>query len=93
MVTIRDVLNREKWASRGGLRDVEVVILHRGAPGDTKIISGSSITDVAPRAMVVQEGGEETVIPYHRVRIIRRGDTIIWQRSAKGKQGTRQGCA
>lgn len=85
MVTIRDVLNREKWVSRAGLNDIEVVILHRGAPGDAKIIKGSSISDVAPRAMMVREGDEETVIPYHRVRIIRRGDSIIWQRVVKGR--------
>jgi uncharacterized protein (UPF0248 family) len=39
---------------------------------------------VAPRAMLVSEEGEESVIPYHRVRIIRRGDIVIWER----KRGT-----
>ncbi len=85
MVTIRDLLNREKWASDAGLGGLEVVILHRGAPGDLKVIKGESIADVAPRAMIVREEGEETVIPYHRVRIIRRGDTVIWRRVPKGK--------
>jgi len=85
MVTIRDLLNREKWASDAGLGSLEVVILHRGAPGDLKVIKGESIADVAPRAMIVREEGEETVIPYHRVRIIRRGDTVIWRRVPKGK--------
>jgi uncharacterized protein (UPF0248 family) len=61
------------------------VILHRGVPGNLKVIEGASITDVAPRAMMVLEGDEESVIPYHRVRIIRRGDTIIWQRVLKGR--------
>jgi len=77
------VLNREKWATGGGLGDLEVVILHRGAPGDFKVIRGESIADVAPRALLVRVGGEELVIPYHRVRIIRRGDTIIWRRAPK----------
>ena len=79
------MLNREKWASDAGLGGLEVVILHRGAPGDLKVIKGESIADVAPRAMIVREEGEETVIPYHRVRIIRRGDTVIWRRVPKGK--------
>jgi uncharacterized protein (UPF0248 family) len=85
MVTIRDLLNREKWASEAGLGDLEIVILHRGAPGDLKVIRGDSIADIAPRAMLVIEGGEDTVIPYHRVRIIRRGDTVIWRRAPKDR--------
>jgi uncharacterized protein (UPF0248 family) len=83
MATIRDLLNREKWASKAGLGELEVVILHRGAPEDLKVISGESIADIAPRAMLVREDDEESVIPYHRVRIIRRGDTIIWRRAPK----------
>lgn len=83
MVTIRDVLNRERWSSSSGLEGLEVVILHRGVPGSRKVIRGSSIADVAPRAMVVREGEEESIIPYHRVRIIRRGDTVIWERPSK----------
>jgi uncharacterized protein (UPF0248 family) len=85
MATIRDALNREKWTSKAGLNGLEVVILHRGVPGNMKVIKGASITDVAPRALIVLEGEEESLIPYHRVRIIRRGKTIIWQRVLKGK--------
>jgi hypothetical protein len=85
MVTIRDILNREKWVSKAGLAGLEVEILHRGAPGDTKVIRGESVADVAPRAMLVREDGEDTVIPYHRVRIIRRGDTVIWRKAPKEK--------
>ncbi len=86
MVTIREILTREKWASEGGLRGLEVAILHRGAPGDMKVIQGEWIIDVAPRAMLISEGPEESVIPYHRVRIIRRGATIIWQRAARQRK-------
>src|SRR5512136_373209 len=95
MTTIRDVLNREKWASKAGLKELEVVIIHRGVPGNLKVIKGESITDVAPRAMMVLEGDEESVIPYHRVRIIRRGNIIIWQRVLKRRKverGVREKC-
>jgi hypothetical protein len=85
MVTIRDILNREKWASKTGLTGLAVEVLHRGAPGDTKVIKGESIADIAPRAMLVREEGEDTAIPYHRVRIIRRGDTVIWRKAPKEK--------
>jgi uncharacterized protein (UPF0248 family) len=89
MVTIRGILNREKWASSGGLNGLEVIIIHRGVPGNVKVIKGESIIDIAPRAMLVSEGDEETVIPYHRVRIIRRGDIVIWQRILRQRQGER----
>ncbi|MGC8935765.1 MAG: DUF504 domain-containing protein [Candidatus Methanomethylicaceae archaeon] len=77
MPTIRDVLNKIRWTSKDGLTGVEVVILHRGAPDDRKVIRGEEIRDVAPRAIIC----EDVVIPYHRVLCIRRGEEIIWRRS------------
>jgi len=79
--TIREILNEIKWSSEGGLSDCEVVILHRGAPGDLKTISGACIKDVAPRALICEDSGEETLIPYHRVRVIRKGIRTVWAKS------------
>jgi uncharacterized protein (UPF0248 family) len=87
MSTIRDILNKLKWSSSGGLSDCEIEILHRGAPNDRKVIKGINIKDIAPRAIVYQEGADEeyVVIPYHRVRAIRKGSDALWQK--KGKPG------
>jgi len=86
MLTIRETLNRIKWASPLGLSDCEIVIVHRGAPNDLKIIKGVAIRDIAPRAMIIEEGkGEETVIPYHRIRIISKGGIVLWQKKPRGR--------
>ncbi|MGQ9759243.1 MAG: DUF504 domain-containing protein [Candidatus Methanomethylicaceae archaeon] len=78
MPTIRDTLNKIKWASPEGLQGIEVVIIHRGAPENKKVIKGEEIKDIAPRAMVC----EDVIIPYHRVLCIRRGAKIIWSRGS-----------
>ena len=86
MSTIRDVLNKIKWCSPGGLSDCEIEILHRGAPNDRKVIKGNNIKDIAPRAIVCQEEGDEVVIPYHRVRVIRKGPEVVWEKGSRGKK-------
>lgn len=83
MKTIREIINQLKWSSEGGLSDCEVVILHRGAPGNLRSIDGRSIRDVAPRALICEERGEETLIPYHRVRLIKKGGMTVWAKSGK----------
>ncbi len=81
MPTIRAVLNRLKWSTEGGLSDCEVFILHRGAPGNLRSIQGRCIKDVAPRALICEEDGEETLIPYHRVRLIKKGAKTVWAKA------------
>jgi hypothetical protein len=86
MSTIRDILNKLKWSSPEGLSDCEIEILHRGAPKDRKVIKGINIKDIAPRAIVYQDVAEDSVvIPYHRVRVIRKGSDVLWQK--KGRPG------
>lgn len=69
MVTIREVLNRIKWAQ--GLNVHQVVIIHRGSPGDVKVIEGRSIKELFRNFFIYEEDGVETYIPYHRVLEIR----------------------
>jgi len=78
--TIRDILNKIKWSLDGGLSDCEIVIEHRGAPGNLKVIKGGNIRDIAPRALIVQEEGEEVIIPFHRIREIRKGKAVLWSK-------------
>ncbi|MDI9644169.1 MAG: RNA repair domain-containing protein [Candidatus Verstraetearchaeota archaeon] len=80
MTTIRDLLNKLKWSGRGGLRGCEITIVHRGAPGNRRVIRGEDVDDVAPRALICIEGGREVVIPYHRVVSLTKDGEIIWSR-------------
>ena len=93
MSTIREILNKIKWCSEGGLSDCEIEILHRGAPNDRKAIQGISIKDIAPRAILCQGEGEEgeLIIPYHRIRAIRKGSETIWEYGHKTKNNSKGG--
>jgi len=79
MVYAYDVLNRLKWKDR--LPGCEIVILHRGAPGDRKVIPGNRVTEIRKSCLIyTNERGEKTLIPYHRVTEIRIREKVIWKR-------------
>ncbi len=77
---VNNVLNRLKWV--GGLEECEIVILHRGAPGDRKVIPGKNVTEIKKSYFHYNEdgSGRETHIPLHRILEIRLGKNIIWKR-------------
>ncbi|MDH5807211.1 MAG: DUF504 domain-containing protein [Candidatus Methanomethylicaceae archaeon] len=77
MKTIRDILNKIKWTS--GLEGIEIIIIHRGAPNNEKIIKGEEIKDIAPRAIIC----ENLIIPYHRVICIKKNGIEIWRKCKK----------
>jgi len=81
MTTAREVLLRLMWDPRLRIEDYEVLIRHRGAPGDVKVIPGSSIRRVGRGFFVYDEGGVEVHIPYHRVLEVRgRGGEVVFRR-------------
>jgi uncharacterized protein (UPF0248 family) len=76
------VLGKLLW--KGGLRRSEITILHRGAPGDRKVIPGSSVKEVKKGYLIITgPGEEETVIPLHRVMEVRTDGKQIWKRAGK----------
>ncbi|MDH5815860.1 MAG: RNA repair domain-containing protein [Candidatus Nezhaarchaeota archaeon] len=69
---IRELLNKIKWYDKLNPEDFEVHILHRGAPNDVKVIPATNITEVLKNCFKFRDqDGNETVIPYHRVLLIR----------------------
>ena len=72
-------LNRLKWT--GKLEGSEIVIRHRGAPQEMKVIPGSKVTQVKKSHFYYQDGGRESFIPMHRVLKIRKNGEDIWKRS------------
>ena len=79
-----EVLNRLKW--KGGLEDCEIVIRHRGAPGDVLTLSGSSLTELKrDHFMYINEMGEETFIPLHRILEVRSGSKVLWKKKVAGQ--------
>jgi uncharacterized protein (UPF0248 family) len=77
-------LNRLKW--KGGLENCEIIILHRGAPGDIKTIRGSQVTGL-DRHYFWYKNGRETTIPLHRIQEVRLEGKPVWKRKEKPKAG------
>ena len=62
------------------LSKAEVWYVHRGAPNDSRIISGDEILDLEHSFMVL----EEASIPYHRIFKIVYNGKVIFEREKKG---------
>ena len=81
-----EVLNRLKW--KDGLRGSEVVILHRGAPNNRKVIEGSDIDEIKRGHFTYQKAsgdwriapGGITSIPMHRVLEVWKDGKLLWKR-------------
>jgi len=75
MVTPRDVLNRLKWKEGEDMGEAEIFYVHRGAPENSKSVSGVDIVGLGGFCFELNTG---TCIPYHRVyKISYRGKTVF----------------
>ena len=76
MTNPRDILNEMKWKKNLNLDLAEVWYVHRGAPNDTKIISGKEIVNLEKSFIQTTT----SMIPYHRIYKIIYKDEIIFKR-------------
>ncbi|HEX6242877.1 MAG TPA: RNA 3'-terminal phosphate cyclase [Polyangiales bacterium] len=85
MTTLREILNRARWAS-DDLHTLELRVLHRGAPGDQRSIAGSSVMNVLAEGVEVaanaDDSDQESVfVPYHRFLAIHAADgALLWDK-------------
>lgn len=78
---LRDLFNQRRWAT-GDLAALTIVVRHRGAPDDRRVVEGAAIVGVLPGGLHVgDEGVEEPVfLPWHRVLAVREGDVVLWEK-------------
>ncbi len=76
MSNARDALNELKWKHDRKLEDVEVYYVHRGAPGDFKVLRGEDISDLGRSFIKLTDGR----IPYHRVFKIKKDGKEFFSR-------------
>jgi hypothetical protein len=76
MTNPRDILNKLKWKQDCNLEQAEIWYIHRGAPNDTKIISGEDIVKLEKSFMQTTTA----MIPYHRIFKIIYEEKIIFKR-------------
>jgi len=77
----RDVLNRLKWEKGLSLQDAEIVIIHRGAPGDRMKIPGKEVVSIGHMFFETPS----TSIPLHRVMEIWHRGEKIFDKNERGK--------
>jgi uncharacterized protein (UPF0248 family) len=75
----RIILNELKWKNGFDINLAEIWYIHRGAPNDTKIITGRDILDLEKSFMKTTS----SMIPYHRIIKIVYKDEIIFKRRKK----------
>lgn len=76
MPNLRNVLNELKWRKKFNLEEARIWYIHRGAPSDTKIISGNEIVSIGRSFMETATA----MIPYHRIFKIAYKGEIIFKR-------------
>jgi hypothetical protein len=81
MVYPRDVLNRIKWSTAGGLEQTTVWYVHRGAPGDVAKVHGGSIRLLGSLFFETDEAS----IPYHRILRIDHCGTTVFERNDQAR--------
>ena len=75
----REILNEIKW--RGyPVDECTIYYLHRGAPNDTRIVSGSEIVSLGHSFFTIEH---DTSIPYHRIRRIEYGNDVVYRRNTR----------
>ncbi len=83
-MTPRDVLNEIKWRYSENLEGVEIWYLHRGAPGDMRMISGEEVKKIGRGALET----EGATIPYHRIRRIIFNGEVVFDRDHERDRGS-----
>ena len=76
MTNPRKILNELKWRENYSLEYADIWYIHRGAPNDTKIISGRDIVDLERSYM----NTGSAMIPYHRIIKIIYDGKVLFER-------------
>lgn len=84
MKPVKDVLNKILWDAREKPQDYTIGYYDRV---QDKIIEipFTDITRLEEGFMILMRKGEETMIPLHRVRTIKRNNEQVWSRSTTKK--------
>ncbi|MBW2968049.1 DUF504 domain-containing protein [Candidatus Woesearchaeota archaeon] len=79
MITIQELINKIKWDDREDPSEYSLSYIDRIT---LKLIpvKYTDILRVEEGFMVLMKKGEETHIPLHRIREVRKKEVVIWQR-------------
>lgn len=83
MHPLRSILNKIFWDKRERSDDYVLTFIHRGSVGDTRTIPLTKIGHVGISSFTyVDDTGDETTIPFHRVIMVKnvRSEELLWQK-------------
>jgi uncharacterized protein (UPF0248 family) len=84
---LKDLFAKYRFSDKKNLSDLKIVIRHRGARNDQKVIPGDKI-EVHRGYFTFEEAGEETTIPFHRILIIKEGRKVIYKKASASQQSS-----
>ncbi len=79
MQPIKDLLNQIKWDKRKKPEEYSVFYFDRV---EKKLIGimFNDIKRIGGNFMIIEKNGDETNIPLHRIREVRRNTRLVWER-------------
>ena len=83
-MTLRDLLNKHLW-HHDDLDDIDIVVIHRGAPRDQRVVSGADITAIGSRGIEIESFADDeedasVYIPYARFLEVRVAAGVLWSK-------------
>jgi uncharacterized protein (UPF0248 family) len=78
-VTLHELLSELEWGEGIQLEELEFLVVHRGAPGDRRVLTAPEVVG-RDRSYLHLEGGG--AVPYHRVLEVRRRGRVLWSRES-----------
>jgi uncharacterized protein (UPF0248 family) len=78
-MTLHELLSRLEWGEGVSLDELEFLVVHRGAPGDVRVLAAPEVVG-RDRSYLLLEGGG--AVPYHRVLEVRRAGQVLWRRDS-----------
>ena len=79
MLPIRHLLNKIKWDKRENPEHYSIHYFDRISPELIKI-DYTDIKKFEDNFIVVEKNNEESFIPMHRIKVVRKNNKIVWKR-------------
>ncbi len=78
MQPIKSLINKIKWDKRENPKDYSLIYIDLGQKKELAYID---IKKLEGNFMIIERNGEETEIPLHRIREVKKKNKVVWKRS------------
>ncbi len=78
MIPIKDLINKIKWDKRENPKDYSLIYIDLGKK---KKLAYTDIKRLEGNFMIIERNREETEIPLHRIREVKKKGKSVWKRA------------